>query len=132
MKNLNPIFVATAVALTLNVARAADMPGRSALQNSPRYVELHPEVLLAQASGQAFKPEVAPGPAKNSALAAAPRFREAHPEVIWTVSSAGRSWARNAGESETRNKALAGSPRFLELHPGLRNATPAIEIAPLK
>lgn len=146
MKTRN-LIVATVAVATLNVATSvrADEPLRSsgsrnvALMNSPRFLEVHPELLrAAPAKGTGAmserKAERLAELTANRALASSPRFREEHPELRW---AAPEFVTRAVNESDRlanlkANSAVAKSPRFLEEHPELSRGMVEFEIAPVK
>ena len=146
MKKWNQLMliVATATvgaslsAQTCKPSATAGLTDNAALLSSPRYLEVHPELLRCPAP----RGEVAAHEAQrlaalteNTALANSPRFLEDHPELL----RAGFATEQPQSVSEadrlrklTENKALAASPRFREVHPELLHAQPVFEIAPVK
>ena len=147
MKTRNLIVAAVAVA-TLNVvtsARADELvlsgsPDNKALLKSPRFLEVHPELLRAAPAeltraGDEHKAERWAKLTENRALAASPRFREGHPELLRAAPD--ESMTRRVDDNDRlaalrANRALAASPRFLEQHPELSRGTAEFEIAPVK
>jgi hypothetical protein len=141
MKNLNHLMLIAAVATlgvslsaqTCNSSASAELTSNAALLASPRYREVHPELLVGRTSG-GNRPQIG-ALTDNIALADSPRYREDHPDLLRSILPAKQKQAVSEADRMrklTENGALAASPRFREVHPELLLTRPVFEIAPVK
>lgn len=139
MKTTNRIILVTAVAaaFTLNAnvkgSESVSLPGipvNQALAASPRYIEVHPELLRIPQSVEESEIKAArirkqlAKLLENRALATSPRFLEAHPELLRPPTSTEEDQAKAARIKKQmaklmENRAWAASPRVREAFPEL-------------